>query len=57
MEEFNNEAFKDYNEKALAKCPNCPRTFLPERLEVHLRSCKGAQSKGGEYSSTSSYPS
>ena len=41
LQDFNNDAFKDYNEKALVKCPNCPRTFLPDRLEIHLRSCKG----------------
>lgn len=25
---------------AFSPCPNCGRTFLPDRLEVHLRSCK-----------------
>lgn len=24
------------------KCPNCGRTFLPDRLIVHLRSCNKA---------------
>ena len=42
LEEYNNDAFKNYNEKALEPCPNCGRTFLPDRLQVHLRSCKGA---------------
>ena len=41
LQNFNNAAFNDYNEKALVKCPNCPRTFLPDRLEIHLRSCRG----------------
>ena len=27
-------------QKALVSCPHCSRTFLPERLEIHLRSCK-----------------
>jgi hypothetical protein len=35
MENYNNEASKSYNEKALDACPNCGRTFLPERLIVH----------------------
>lgn len=37
---FNEEAFKAYNEKALEKCVNCGRTFLPDRLVVHYKSCK-----------------
>ena len=40
LEEYNNDAFKNYNEKALEPCPNCARTFLPDRLVVHLKSCK-----------------
>jgi hypothetical protein len=24
----------------LESCPHCERTFLPERLQIHLRSCK-----------------
>lgn len=42
LEEYNNDAFKNYNEKALEPCPNCSRTFLPDRLVVHLKSCKGS---------------
>jgi hypothetical protein len=26
-------------------CPNCARTFLPDRLIVHLRSCNKAHGK------------
>ena len=26
-------------------CPNCSRTFLPDRLIVHLRSCNKAHGK------------
>lgn len=40
MQQYNEEAFKDWNEKALVPCENCGRTFLPDRLTVHLRSCK-----------------
>ena len=45
LEEFRNEAFNEYNTKALVKCDNCGRTFLPDRLEVHLRSCNKAFAK------------
>jgi len=48
---YNEEAFNDFNEKALVQCPNCPRTFLPDRLEVHLRSCKGSASKSSKLQS------
>lgn len=27
-------------EGGLAECPNCNRTFFPDRLMVHLKSCK-----------------
>ena len=40
LQEYNSNAFKDFNEKALLECPNCSRTFLPRPLEIHLRSCK-----------------
>ena len=46
MESYNNDAMKNYNEKVLEACPNCARTFLPDRLIVHLRSCGGG-GKGG----------
>ena len=42
MDSYNNDAFKNYNEKSLDACPNCGRTFLPDRLQVHLRSCNKA---------------
>lgn len=38
LDQFNDEAFQNYNEN-LDPCPNCGRTFLPDRLIVHLRSC------------------
>ena len=41
MDEYNDEAFKNYNDNALEPCERCGRTFLPDRLVVHLRSCKG----------------
>lgn len=45
MEEYNSQAFDDFNKKALDECKNCGRTFLPRALEVHLRSCKPGQEK------------
>ena len=43
MDEYNEEAFKQYNEKALVPCENCGRTFLPDRLMVHARSCRSQE--------------
>ena len=37
---MNAQAFDTYNTQALVPCENCGRTFLPDRLIVHLRSCK-----------------
>ena len=31
-----------FETEVLEPCPHCERTFLPDRLGVHLRSCKGA---------------
>lgn len=55
MEEYNKQAYNDYNEKALEKCSGCGRTFLPERLIVHQRSClKGKGSAGSDSTSATS---
>ena len=40
VQSYNEEAFAHYNTESLVPCPGCARTFLPDRLEVHLRSCK-----------------
>lgn len=34
-QEYNDAAFKNYNEKALVPCNGCGRTFLPEKLPIH----------------------
>ncbi|KAG5507541.1 hypothetical protein JKF63_06490 [Porcisia hertigi] len=39
-EAINKEQYQEYNAQ-LVPCPNCARTFLPDRLPVHLRGCKG----------------
>lgn len=40
MEVYNEQAYNKWDTEALIACPNCERTFLPDRLEIHLRSCK-----------------
>lgn len=39
-DEYNDEAFKEYNEKALVPCDGCGRTFLPDSLIKHQKGCK-----------------
>lgn len=41
IQEMNDQAYEIYAKESLAPCENCGRTFLPDRLLVHLRSCKG----------------
>ena len=45
LEERNAMATKVYNDHALEACQYCGRTFLPDRLEVHLRSCERNHAK------------
>uniref|UniRef100_A0A7S4V0I3 C2HC/C3H-type domain-containing protein n=1 Tax=Alexandrium monilatum TaxID=311494 RepID=A0A7S4V0I3_9DINO len=40
QEQANDKVLQHWNDEVLEKCPNCGRTFLPDRLQVHLRSCK-----------------
>ena len=40
MQEQNEAAFNAFNSNSLDACPHCGRTFLAERLEKHLLSCK-----------------
>lgn len=40
IEQFNQRVLRQFNNDVLSPCPHCGRTFLPERLEVHLRSCR-----------------
>ena len=39
LDALNDQAFDTYNKEALVPCTNCGRTFLPDRLIVHQRSC------------------
>ncbi|ESL05724.1 hypothetical protein TRSC58_06615 [Trypanosoma rangeli SC58] len=40
LDRFNEAQLEHFNTNMLARCENCGRTFLPDRLEVHQRSCK-----------------
>ncbi|KAG5496413.1 hypothetical protein JKF63_02715 [Porcisia hertigi] len=40
IEMYNQLQLDAFNEASLSPCPNCGRTFLPDRLQIHLRSCK-----------------
>lgn len=39
VERMNQLAFES-SQRQLVQCMNCGRTFLPDRLDIHLRSCK-----------------
>jgi hypothetical protein len=39
LEEINKLASEAYNTESLSTCPFCGRTFLPEKLVIHNRSC------------------
>ncbi|CBH18750.1 hypothetical protein, conserved [Trypanosoma brucei gambiense DAL972] len=40
LDRFNELQIEHFNKNMLLKCETCGRTFLPDRLEVHQRSCK-----------------
>lgn len=45
IDKLNNDAFDVFNQEALVPCELCGRTFLPDRLVIHARSCKGPKKK------------
>ena len=48
IEEFNNQQYQHYSDN-MVSCENCGRTFMPDRLQVHMRSCKpGASGRGSK---------
>ena len=55
IKQQNEDQFEDFNEN-LSKCGHCGRTFLPDRLAVHQRSCKPGASGGGSKSVTGKPP-
>lgn len=40
MQEYNEKAYEKWDTESLVPCPHCARTFLPDRLQIHLKSCK-----------------
>ncbi|GET87714.1 hypothetical protein, conserved [Leishmania tarentolae] len=48
---INKEQYQEFNSQLVA-CPHCARTFLPDRLPVHLRGCKGDGKTGVPSSKT-----
>ena len=46
LSEYNDMVFKIWNEAVLEACPNCDRTFKPEGLARHIKSCKPAKTLG-----------
>ena len=47
IERFNQAAYES-SQAQLIPCPNCGRTFLPDRLPVHQKSCKTSSDGGGQ---------
>ena len=40
MQQYNQNAYAKWDTEALLPCPGCGRTFRPEPLKIHKRSCK-----------------
>lgn len=40
---INDMSFKSFNDNLSPPCENCGRTFLPEKLIIHMRSCRVPQ--------------
>lgn len=51
-----NEAAYESSKKQLVPCPNCGRTFAPDRLPVHLKACR-PKDGGGSASGSGSHGS
>lgn len=45
-EQMDGRSHPDWNLNDLMPCPHCRRTFLPDRLQVHLRSCRSKSPAG-----------
>ena len=45
VNQYNEDAFDNFNTKALEACHNCGRTFLPDSLKIHLKSCEKKYAK------------
>jgi len=53
-DQYNEEAMKEWNDKALDKCEGCGRTFNPESLPKHQKGCAGMKGKAPKASGGSS---
>ena len=42
---MNEVAYSKWDNEALVACKNCNRTFLPDRLTIHSRSCRPSDKK------------
>lgn len=40
IDKYNTIVSDAFNTQVMVKCPNCSRTFLEDRIEVHLKSCR-----------------
>ena len=52
-----NEAAYESAKSQLVPCPNCARTFNPDRLPVHLKSCKPKPGQAPPAMNSNSYTS
>ncbi|XP_076336933.1 uncharacterized protein LOC143239596 [Tachypleus tridentatus] len=50
-DEYNEASWKIFQSQ-LAPCPECGRTFFPDRLPIHQRACKGKNDNGGSKSNS-----
>ena len=37
--QYNDQAYKNWDQNILEPCPHCARTFLPDSLKYHLKAC------------------
>ena len=40
IDAYNQQAYTNWNDNILEPCPNCGRTFLPEKIPMHMKGCK-----------------
>ena len=43
LQDYNDQVFRQWNDTVLEPCPHCGRTFRPEALVRHLKSCKAGK--------------
>lgn len=43
LQDYNDQVFRQWNDTVLEPCPHCNRTFRPEALVHHLKSCKAGK--------------